>query len=139
MMPITTAGMNVVARNLVGRASSLSNVTRQIFASFGIAVLTSIMQNRQIFHYMRLADGISSTSAVTSLNISQIQNALTAAGADQGTAAATALAAIYSVVQKQAMVFAIDNTFIIASIFLFIALPMILFMGNKSKTNTQSA
>lgn len=139
MMPITTAGMNVVARNSVGRASSLSNVTRQIFASFGIAVLTSIMQNRQIFHYMRLADGISSTSAVTSLNIAQIQNALTAAGADQGTAAATALAAIYSLVQKQAMVFAIDNTFIIASIFLFIALPMILFMGNKSKTNTQSA
>ncbi len=47
MMPLTTAGMNAVPRHLVGRASSVSNVTRQVMGSFAIAILTAVMTNRQ--------------------------------------------------------------------------------------------
>lgn len=79
MMPITTAGMNTVPVSQVGRASALSNVSRQVAGSFGIAILTAVMQNRQVFHYTRLAEGISIDSNAVSL-LSQLQGYLMYAG-----------------------------------------------------------
>lgn len=138
MMPITTAGMNAMPINLVGRASALSNVSRQIFASFGIAILTSIMQNRQVFHYMRLAEGISYVSPITMFNIQQLQGALAISGSTSDSLSSTVLAAIYSLVQKQALVYAIYNTFTVAALFIFAAIPMIFLMGKGEATKQKT-
>ena len=139
MMPISTAGMNVVAKHLVGQASSLSNVIRQIFASFGIAILSTIMQNRQIFHGARLSDGISYGSPGVTLGLNQIQSSLISAGMSSDMANSTALSYAWGVVQKQALVFAIDDTFLISAIFIFIAIPPIFFIKEKIQQNNKKA
>jgi len=55
MMPSMTAAMNTVPRHLVGRASSLTNVLRQLFASFGTAVFATVLQMRESFHEAMLS------------------------------------------------------------------------------------
>lgn len=135
MMPISTAGMNVVAKPLVGQASALSNVIRQIFASFGIAVLSTIMQNRQIFHAARLSDGISSGTPGVDLGLAQLKGALVSAGLSVDTATSTALSYIWGIIQKQALVLAIDDTFLVSAIFIFIAIPPIFFLKEKRFNN----
>lgn len=134
MMPITTAGMNTVPVSQVGRASALNNVSRQIAGSFGIAILTAIMQNRQVFHAARLAEGISVDSA--SVNImAQLQGYLSYAGA--GTQAKSVMLAVMSgLVAQNSMVQAIDDTFIVAALFIFIAVPLAFLLKKQGKRET---
>lgn len=131
MMPITTTGMNTVPVNQIAGASALNNVVRQVAGSFGIAVLTAIMQNRQVFHTARLSEGITPGLPSVSL-IGQLQGYLASAGA--GTSAnSAAMAVISGLVTRESMVRAIDDTFIIAAIFIFIAIPLAFFLGKPKK------
>lgn len=139
MMPLTTAGMNTVPMHLIGRASGLGNVIRQIAGSFGIAVMTVIMQQRQTFHASRIADDVS----VTSEFANQMQSALTGvfaqSGLDTVTAKAAALSVIGGLVQKEAAVRAIADTFLAASLPVFLALPMVFWMVPKKKKAPDTA
>src|SRR5579859_3922079 len=47
MMPAMTAGLNAVAVSQMSRASAMTNVMRQIFGSFGTALVVTILQSRQ--------------------------------------------------------------------------------------------
>jgi EmrB/QacA subfamily drug resistance transporter len=130
LMPITSAGLKTVPAKLVGKASALNNVCRQVAGSFGIAVLTAIMLNRQVFHYTRLAEGISIDSYAVSL-LSQLQGYLMFAGvADASNAAMTILEGL---VTQESMVRAIDDTFLVASLFIFIVIPLVFLLKDPVK------
>lgn len=126
MMPITTAGMNTVPKALVGQASALTNTVRQIAASFGIAYMTHILVARQAFHAVRLSEAVvvGSPSAV----VMQQLAALTGAGTGGQTAP---LYAVASLVQRQAMVAGMGDTFLVASCLSAVTIPLIFFMGKR--------
>src|SRR5262249_19491136 len=50
MMPSMTAGLNGVPMAQMSRASSMSNVMRQVFGAFGTAIVVTILQLRQTYH-----------------------------------------------------------------------------------------
>ena len=50
MMPSMTAGLNAVSLPQMSRASAITNVMRQLFGSFGTAMVVTILQSRQTFH-----------------------------------------------------------------------------------------
>ncbi|AEG60774.1 DHA2 family efflux MFS transporter permease subunit [Desulforamulus ruminis] len=133
MMPLMTAGMNVVAKHLIGRASSLGNVIRQVASSFGIAVLTTIMQNRQTFHAATLSEGVSYSSPVAANIIKQVQGALLSSGAGSDDSTSGAISMVVGLVQKQAMALAINDTFLISALFVFAAIPLIFLINEKKK------
>jgi len=126
MMPVTTAGMSVIPRHQVGEASAISNVCRQIFASFGIALLTSIFQQRLTFHAVRLAEGVCISSPVT-FNILQQLAAYLGSEADNQRA----IGILYSFIQSQAFALAIDDAFAVATFFVVIAIPLIFFFPSQ--------
>lgn len=132
MMPITTAGMNTIPLNLVGRASSLNNVTRQIAGSFGIAVLTAVMQNRQAFHAARLSEAVSATSPAATSLLAQLQGLLAHTGAGIASKGA-ALGILSGLIAQSSMVWAIDDTFVVAALFIFIAIPLSFFLNKPAK------
>ena len=134
MMPITTAGMNTVPVNQIGRASALNNVCRQVAGSFGIAVLTAVMQNRQAFHYARLSEAVSIDSPAN-LFVSQLSGYLGNAGAGSGAKSA-AIAVLSGLVSEESLVWAIDDTFIVAALFIFIAIPLAFFLNKPKKKAT---
>ncbi|MHB1418720.1 MAG: DHA2 family efflux MFS transporter permease subunit [Bacillota bacterium] len=53
-IPATTAGLNTVPFDLIGRASALSNTIRQVSGALGIAVMAAIVEIRQPQHLARL-------------------------------------------------------------------------------------
>lgn len=55
MMPATTAGMSVIPPQLVGRASAINNIVMRVAGSFGIAVLTVLLDNGVIAHSAALS------------------------------------------------------------------------------------
>lgn len=135
MMPVNAAGMNVVSKHLVGRASSLMNVFRQVSASFGVAILTVIIQNRQNFHYTHLSETVTSSSSAVQQVVQKVQG-LSGGNLQEGMG--TAIMLIMGAAQKKAMVMAIDDTFLVASLFAFAAIPPLFFFKEKSKKEPSS-
>ena len=132
MMPISTAGMNTVPRALEGQASALTNTIRQVAASFGIAFMTHILVTRQAFHAARLSEAVAigSPSALAVQKIS----AFAGAGAGGQTLALTAVAGM---VQRQALVSGMGDTFLVASILAAATIPFIFFLGKRRVENTR--
>lgn len=123
MMPISTAGMNAVAPHLVGKASAVSNLIRQVASAFAIAIFTVIMQQRTAIHLQHMVESIPLSSA-------QFVKGLL------GNSWATTLAGL---IQREASARGIIDTFFVSAIPLFICIPLILFFKKKkAKQETSS-
>jgi EmrB/QacA subfamily drug resistance transporter len=133
MMPLSSAGMNTLPNHLIGRASSLSNVIRNVMASFGIAALTSFMSNRSTVYGSRIAEKMSSDSPT----FTEFSNNVAHRFMELGTSASSASSGVSSVlagmIQKEALVRGLVDTFIISAIPAFVSLVLVLFMIRKKK------
>jgi EmrB/QacA subfamily drug resistance transporter len=117
MMPLSTAGMNAVAPQQVGNASSLSNLIRQVAASMGIAVLTAIMQHRSALHAQYISESVDSTG------MQYFQNIF----------GSSAVSTVSGLIQREAAAWAIGDTFLISAIPLFITIPLVLLFKKRKK------
>lgn len=134
MIPMTTAGMNTIRQQDMGRASALNNVCRQVAASFGIAILATVMQSRQTLHFAHITESVSAGSPFATIMVKQMGEMLGAAtGHGSGAGQQAALAVINGIAARQSLVMAIDDTFIVAAIFVAAAIPASLFLGKGEK------
>lgn len=131
MMPLTTAGMNTVPHFLIGRASALSNLVRQISASFGIAFLTYVMLHRQDYHAAWLADTANWGSPAAVGALQQIQGLLSQTGMGPQAGSAGATAVLYALVRREAFISGIADAFIVSTIIVACAIPMVFFLSKK--------
>jgi len=128
MMPMTTAGMNTVPQALVGRASAMTNVIRQISASFGIALMTYVMTSRSVYHTATLAENVSYTNAAAVQGLQMVERGLMAGGADAVAAKGGALALAMGAVQQQSFVLAINDSFIVCTALIILVIPFAFFL-----------
>lgn len=128
MMPLTTAGLNTVPPALSGRASALNNLVRQVSASFGIAFLTYVMVNRQALHAAWMREGVSWMSPAAP----GIMEKISAVTGDPAAAAAL----VDLQVQRLAAVEAIGDDFIVSTVMVLIALPLVFFLS-KGRVDRQ--
>lgn len=128
MMPSTTAGMNTIPLNKVGRASALSNVIRQVAGSLGIAVLTTILQQRQTLHGVRLAEKVSDFNPTTFEALKLLQGLFVSSGQSISEAKQAATMLLSALVQRTAAVFAIEDTFLVTTFICLSAVPLVFFL-----------
>lgn len=130
-MPVTTAGMNTVPQYLMGRASALSTVLRQVSSAFGIAIFAAIMQDRQSEHFINLATN-ANLSGSEWYNAQQVMLTVTTAW---GMTTAQWQSFTFSMLGQQlvslSMVKSIQDCLFWATIFCLIALPLGYLMGGK--------
>lgn len=139
MMPLSTVGMNAVPRPILGRASSLSNVIRQVLGSLAIAVCTAIMSQRAAWHGASISENVQVTSDTAAQTLKMISGIISQAGIDSGTAQATAYQVIGGLIQKEATVRAIGDTFLVSSIPIFVCIPLIFFFMKRKKADAPAA
>ena len=133
MMPLTTVGMNAIPKEMVGKASSISNLFRQVMGSLGIAILTAIMTSQQTLHVSMITESVSVTSTVAQQTITSLSGIYTQGGVDSATAQGGALTVIAGYIQKEAAVRAIADTFLISSIPILGSIPFIYFLRKRRK------
>lgn len=153
MMPATVLGMNKVPFHKISRASSLNNTIRQISGSLGIALLSTILQKRQIYHQAANAVNINVSSDAFKSTLVTAEKMLGGppgmskqhimfyydhlmqqAGYATGIMQHKALAFISSMVQRQSMIFAFDDSFFVLGLICAAALiPAILIKSAKPK------
>lgn len=132
-MPSTTAGMNTVPPHLVGRASALNNVIRQVASAFGISMFISVFQNRQAVHLVNLAQSINLDSNQYLLLKSSMPSLATALGVPQPAIPAMTSGMIVQQAVKESMVMAMGDCFLVATALCLVAMLLALFFKGRPK------
>jgi EmrB/QacA subfamily drug resistance transporter len=128
MMPVTAAGMNVIPPQLVGRASALSNVIRQVSASFGIAMFTTLMQNRQVLHFANLAQTVNFKSGEYAQLQPRLNAMATALHLGYGGSQGIGVGLVAQQIAKLSMIQAINDCFVVASAVCVLGLVLACFL-----------
>jgi EmrB/QacA subfamily drug resistance transporter len=134
-MPAQTAALADIPTELVGRASAITNIISRVSSSFGLAALTSLLNDRQAFHAARYSWSLSAADPAVSGAVAAVSGAL--GGGARGRIGA--LAWLQGQVAKLSFVGAIDDVFIVAAAFTLLALLPAFFLKRGSKAGGPGA
>ncbi|WP_088894380.1 DHA2 family efflux MFS transporter permease subunit [Leptolyngbya ohadii] len=134
MVPLSSIATAGLAPHLAGSASGLFNMMRNLGGSFGIAVLATLLNNRQKFHSNRLGESISVFDPETQQRLDQLQQIFASRGADWETARNQAIAAIDSIVRRESYVMAFNDCFYFIAMALFLSGIAVLFFRKVKPT-----
>ncbi|PDT54118.1 MULTISPECIES: DHA2 family efflux MFS transporter permease subunit [Sinorhizobium] len=127
MVPINNIALGTLPPARIRNASGLFNLTRNLGGAVGLAIINTILTQRQDLHYARLAEHIQwgSPEAVDRLN--NIASNFDAYGLDGATAAVKQLA---QMVQQQAVILSFIDVFLILTV-LFLGMVLGVLMIKK--------
>jgi EmrB/QacA subfamily drug resistance transporter len=128
MMPSMTAGLNAVPLMLMSRASSMSNVMRQVFGAFGTAIVVTILQQRQAFHSAILAESATADNLPLQQAMAMAQQWALAQGLSAVQAQAMAMMVAARQVATSAAVMGFDDVFRVTAVITLFAIIPALFM-----------
>jgi len=130
--PLTAIATLSVPREKMGQASGLINVLRQIGGSFGVAVLSTVLTTRVIYHSQVYGEVLDQNSPVFKSIMGNIGNFLVH---NVGSTAATAVQQgkflLMSFVSRQAFVQAISDDFLIAAVITVVSAIPVFFLKIK--------
>lgn len=133
MLTLSNFAMAGIAPKDTPSASSLFNMTRNLGGSIGIAMLASMLTNRQHFHSARIGESVTALSDATQARLDQLTQGFIAAGIDPAQAANQALAVIDRIVRRESYVMAYNDGFMIMAAVLFACIA-VLWFADKTKS-----
>lgn len=133
MMPMSVLGMANVPANRISQASSMSNAVRQISGSLGIAVLGTVLQERNNFHVAHIAESVNTLSLSANKMILYATQLFMHNGSVATVAQRQALALVSMLTQQQAYVFAFDDAFFTVTMVCVIGFLMALLTKSAPK------
>lgn len=133
MSPATNVGMVSIPKESTGTASSLGNVIRSVATTFGIAVMTNLMQTRNTFHYANLAQNVVLNNPDGSHLIAAFQGIGVSAGIGAQGGQLLSLSMLYKSVAQESMVMAISDCFIIGAVLCAVTFLFALFLYDRKK------
>jgi EmrB/QacA subfamily drug resistance transporter len=132
MMPAMTAGLNSVPMHLMSRASSMTNVLRQVFGAFGTALVVTLLQTRQTYHTAMLGQTVTPENVPLQQLMSSAQQMGLSQGLSGVQAQAMGMAMVIRQVSTAASVMAFDDVFrATAAVTLLALLPAVFMRGTK--------
>jgi len=131
-LPLSLATFSGVPKAEVSAASGFYNLTRQLGGSVGIAVLTTILAQREGLHRANLVENVTAYSVAATERIQALAAGFAAKGADAETAKRLALAVIDRSIDTQAAVMSFCDMFLLAA-GLFLACIGLVFLLNSGR------
>ncbi len=105
------------------------NLTRQLGGSIGIAILTTLLTQREAFHKSILLTNLSPYNLETTQRLNALISVFQSRGSDAVTAHQQALAALEELVNTQAAVLSYADVFRFVGIVFLCSLPLLLFLN----------
>jgi DHA2 family multidrug resistance protein len=123
-IPLTTLTLSHIPRELMGQATAMYNLLRNMGGSVGIAFVTTFLARRSQFHQGRLVDHLTPFDPAYALAKGKAAAALAARGLPE----AGADGLIYGQVLRQARALAFNDTFAVTAVMLLAVLILVAFM-----------
>jgi DHA2 family multidrug resistance protein len=130
LQPTQLVALAVVPRQLVTSASSLNNAMRNVFQSFGVALLGTIVQTQTIVHNATLSQEVTPTSS-PGMFLTQIATLLQARDLSNAAAQAGAVAYMVGQIRVQATVLAFGDAYRFTFFAALLAILLSLFLPGR--------
>ncbi|QRM53158.1 DHA2 family efflux MFS transporter permease subunit [Sinorhizobium sp. BG8] len=127
MVPINNIALGTLPPAKIRGASGLFNLTRNLGGAVGLAIINTVLTNRQDVHYMRLREHIDWGNPTAVEQMTNMAANYTAHGLDGATVAVKQMVGL---VQKQAMILSFSDVFLMLTV-LFLAMVLGVLMINK--------
>ena len=131
-LPLSLATLGPLPKEAISAGSGLYNLTRQLGGSIGIALLTTLLAQREAFHRAILVESVSLYNDATAQRLDQLSGALFTQGIDPATPHTQALKLIDQVINTQAAILSFEDIFRVVGIVFICSLPLVFFLGRPS-------
>jgi DHA2 family multidrug resistance protein len=132
-IPLTTITVFDLSNRDMPQGTAMANMARQLGGSFGIAIMTTYISVRSVFHIDRLSEHVSSYSQATLERLNAATALFMSKGDSFYSAQVKALAMIKGTIVRQALVLTYNDAFLIVGIFFALCLPLLLLFTVKGK------
>lgn len=132
-LPLSLTTIGPIPKEDVAAASGFYNLTRQLGGSIGVALLTTILDKRNAFHYAVLSEKLVSNDPRTLQRYQMYTQAMLAKGVDLVTAKQQALMLLSGSVRRQAAVMSFGDTFWLTAALVLFSMPLIFLLGKPPK------
>lgn len=130
--PVQTIGLSGISKLDMPNASALINTVKQVGASVGITVITSIMQHQNTVNYADLAEQVNYFNPNSINLLKMVQGLLVQGGMSMSDAQGGAVSQIYKLIARQAQLQSLNDTMLVISVIAgLIILPTLLLRENK--------
>ena len=128
-VPLTTITMDPIPKEVMGNATSLFNLMRNIGGSVGIAMATTLIARRSQANMAILGAHVSAYDPTTRSMLEGLRGSMMARGADLATATERAQAVLFGLVARQASMLAFVGVFRLLALIFLLMLPLLLIMS----------
>ncbi len=128
-LPLSLASLGSLPKQDVSAGSGFYNLSRQLGGSIGIAILTTLLDQREAFHKAILLEKVTSFDPQTNQRLDTLTALFQNRGFDATTAHQQALAALKQLIDTQAAVLSYADIFRFVGVIFFCSLPLLLFLG----------
>jgi DHA2 family multidrug resistance protein len=132
-LPLNLSALGSIPRHELSKASSFFSLTRQLGGSLGVAVLTTLLSQRQAFHRSVLVEKVVSGDPLTSERVQLLAQRFASLGASADEARQKALALLDQAVQQQSAVLSFADTFWAVAALVLVCLPLVLLLGKPAR------
>jgi MFS transporter, DHA2 family, multidrug resistance protein len=138
-VPLSLIALGTLAPRDVSQGSGLYNLFRQLGGSFGIAILTTVLERRERFHLDRLTSHVTATSQQLAARLSGLEANFRGHNHDGVRAHDEALRALFGTIRSAAQVNGFIDMFrLIAWLGVGSLLLLLLFQRTRGKVDVQT-
>ena len=120
-VPLLSMSTEGIPREEIGSASALFNMTRNIGGSVGIALLSTVVTQRDHLHSVHIGESVTAYTPAVQDRLDTLAAVFTGKGIDPATASGYALQALNRSVHQQSLLFAYGDAFLVIGVVLLLS------------------
>jgi DHA2 family multidrug resistance protein len=138
-LPLSLATLGPIPKKDLAGSTAFFSLTRQLGGSIGVALLTTLLFRRNVWHRTVLVEKLGPGSLVVDGRLATLANGFIARGVDPVTAKHRALMILDGMVNQQAAVLSFGDTFRATAALIIVTLPLVMLLGKPSRGAKMSA
>jgi len=124
-VPLTSLALSGLEGKDIAQGAGMNNMMRQLGGSFGIAIITTMINHRVAFHRNHLIENISEYNPVSMERFQLMWRGFMSQGIDSNTAQQMTFKSLDGLVTRQSYLLAYMDAFHIVGVLMLCALPLI--------------
>jgi DHA2 family multidrug resistance protein len=138
-IPVTTLSLSTLHGKQIGDGAAFTGMMRQLGGSFGVALITTFISQRNLSHRTDLVSKLDMTRQVVQQRVSGLEHGFIAKGMTPDKALSSAHKVLDYAVTKQAMVLSYMDVFLYIGVLFLIFVPVVLLIKGARKQKTELA